>query len=114
MKLVNIGIDNKEAVALTMEQFPSLQENGPTQPHNDIDHASALKEFTQYIMAITNNTERSTRIPEPPAIRENDMKHVTDYPQQWTPFHTQRKYTFYFSCKHTHTLPVYAYRLGIS
>ena len=50
MKLINIGIDNKEAVSLTMEQFPSLKEHGPTQPHHDnIDHASALKEFTQFI-----------------------------------------------------------------
>ena len=57
MKLFNIGIDNKEAVSLTMEQFPSLKEDGPTQPHHDIDHASALKEFTQYI---TYSTHRST------------------------------------------------------
>ena len=57
MKLINIGIDGKEAVSLTMEQFPSLKEDGPTQPHHDIDHASALKEFTQYI---TNSTQSST------------------------------------------------------
>ena len=49
MKLVNIEIGEKEAVYLTMEQFPSLKEDGPTQPHHDIDHASALKEFTQFI-----------------------------------------------------------------
>ena len=29
MKLKNNGIDDKEAVFLTMEQFPSLQEDGP-------------------------------------------------------------------------------------
>ena len=57
MKLKNIGFDHKEAVSLTMEQFPSLKEDGPTQPHHDIDHASALKEFTQYI---TNSTQRTT------------------------------------------------------
>ena len=45
MKLINIGINHKEAVSLTMEQFPSLKEDGPTQPHHDIDHASALKEY---------------------------------------------------------------------
>ena len=49
MKLVNYGIDDVKAVTLTMEQFPSLKEDGPTQPHHDVDHASALKEFTQYI-----------------------------------------------------------------
>ena len=54
MKLVNIGIDEEEAVSLTMEQFPSLKDNRPTQPHHNIDHASALKEFTQFI------TQRST------------------------------------------------------
>ena len=56
MKLINIGIGEKEAVSLTMEQFPSLKEDGPTQPHN-IDRASALKEFTQFI---TCSTQRST------------------------------------------------------
>ena len=49
MKLVNIGIDEEEAVSLTIEQFPSLQEDGPTRSHHDIDHDSALKEFAQYI-----------------------------------------------------------------
>ena len=57
MKLMNIGIGKREAVSLTMEQFPSLKNDGPTQPHHDIDHASALKEFTQYII---NSTQRST------------------------------------------------------
>ena len=45
MNFINIGIGYEEAVSLTMEQFPSLKD-GPTQPHHDIDHASALKEFT--------------------------------------------------------------------
>ena len=57
MELINIGNDGEEAVSLTMEQFPSLKEDGPTRPHHDIDHGSALKEFTQYI---TNSTQRST------------------------------------------------------
>ena len=57
MKLINIGTDEKEAVSLTMEQFPLLKEDDPTQPHHDIDHDSALKEFTQYI---TYSTQRST------------------------------------------------------
>ena len=48
MRLINIGID-EEAVSLTVEQFPSLKEDGPTQPHDDIDHASILKEFAQFI-----------------------------------------------------------------
>jgi len=38
---------NQNKVSLkAMEQFPSLKEDGPTQPHHDIDHASASKEFT--------------------------------------------------------------------
>ena len=41
MKLINIGINHQEGVPLTMEQFPSLKEDGPTQPH-DIDHASVI------------------------------------------------------------------------
>ena len=57
MKLINSGIGDREAVSLTMEQFPSLNEDGPTQHHHDIDHASALKEFSQFI------TKRSTDEP---------------------------------------------------
>ena len=49
MNLVNLGIDDIEAVSRTMEQFPSLKEDGLIQRHHNIDHASALKEFTQYI-----------------------------------------------------------------
>ena len=49
MKLINIGVDDEEAVYLTMKLFPSLKEDGPTQLYHNIDHASALKEFTQFI-----------------------------------------------------------------
>ena len=80
MKLINIGIDDKEAVSLTMEQFPSLKEDGSTQPHHDIDHASALKEFTQLI---TNSTQRSTdgsRERPPPEVQEGHVKISADYP----------------------------------
>ena len=80
---MNIGIDTKEAVSLTMEQFPSLKEDGPTQPHHDIDHASALKEFTQYI---TNSTQRSTDdsrkqpLSEQSEVQGEQAKISTDYP----------------------------------
>ena len=57
MKLINIGNNHKKAVSLTIRRFSSLKEDGPTQLHHDIDHASALKEFTQYI---TYSTQRST------------------------------------------------------
>ena len=83
MKLFNIGIDAKEAVSLTMEQFPSLKEDGPTQPHHDIDHASALKEFTQFI---TYSTQRSTddSRKQPPyeqsELQGEQAKISTDYP----------------------------------
>ena len=83
MKLINIGIDEKEAVSLTMEQFPSLKEDGPTQPHRDIDHASALKEFTQYI---TYSTQRSTNdskkqtLSEQSEVQGDKAKISTDYP----------------------------------
>ena len=80
MKLVNLGIDHKEAVSLTMEQFPSLQEDDPTQPHHDIDHASALKEFTQFI---TNSTQRSSddsREQPPSEEQEGHVKISAEYP----------------------------------
>ena len=80
MKLFSLGIDEVEAVSLTMEQFPSLQEDGPTQPHHDIDHASALKEFTQFI---TNSTQRSSddsREQPPSEVQEGHVKISADYP----------------------------------
>ena len=74
MRLVNLGYDEEEAVSLTLEQFPSLRD-GIAQPN--IDHASALKEFTQFI---TNNKRLmdSTRKQVPFEVQ----KTVTDY-QPW-------------------------------
>ena len=58
MKLTNRGTDEETAVSLTMKQFPMLQEDGPTQTYHDIDHISALKEFTQYITKRTADDPR--------------------------------------------------------
>ena len=83
MKLINIEIDDDEAVNLTMEQFPSLKEDGPTQPHHDIDHASALKEFSQFI---THSTQRSTddsKKQTPSEVQEGHSKISTGHP--WKP-----------------------------
>ena len=80
MKHINIETDTEEAVSLTMEQFPSLKEDGSTPPHHDIDHASALKEFTQYI---TCSTQRSTddSMKQPPSeVQREHAKMSTDYP----------------------------------
>ena len=46
---LNSGTETEEAITLIMQQFPSLTEHGPTQPHHDIDHTSFTKELTQYI-----------------------------------------------------------------
>jgi len=48
-KLLNLGIDVKEVVTLTMEEFPSLKEDGQTQPQHNIDHTAIIQELTQYI-----------------------------------------------------------------
>ena len=82
MKLINIGIGEKEAVSLTMEQFPSLKEDGPTQPHHDIDHASALKEFTQFITCRTHRSTDGSRKQPPHEWSEvqEQAKISTDYP----------------------------------
>ena len=79
MKLINIGID-EEAVSLTMEQFPSLKEDGPTQPHHDIDHASALKEFTQFITGSTQRSTDDSRERPPFEVQEGHVKMSADYP----------------------------------
>ena len=80
MKLINIGIDDEEAVSLTMEQFPSLKEDGPTQPHHDIDHASALKEFTQYITYSTQRSTDDSKKQPPSEVQGGHTKMSTDYP----------------------------------
>ena len=80
MKLVNLGIDKKEAVYLTMKQFPSLQEDGPTQPHHDIDHASALKEFTQFITYSTQRSSDDSREQPSSEVQEGHVKISADYP----------------------------------
>ena len=79
MKLANLGIDEEEAVSLTMEQFPSLQD-GPTQPHHDIDHASALKEFTQFITRSTQRSSDDSREQPPSEVEEGHVKISADYP----------------------------------
>ena len=80
MKLMNLGIDDEEAVSLTMEQFPSLKEDGPTQPHHDIDHASALKEFTQFITGSTQRSADDSRERPPSEVQEGHVKISADYP----------------------------------
>ena len=80
MKLVNLGIDKKEAVYLTMKQFPSLQEDGPTQPHHDIDHASALKDFTQFITYSTQRSSDDSRKQPTSEVQEGRVKISADYP----------------------------------
>ena len=80
MKLINIGIYEKEAVSLTMEQFPSLKEDGPTQSHHDIDHASALKEFTQYITGSTQRSTAESKKQTPSEVQEGHSKISTDHP----------------------------------
>ena len=80
MKLINLKIDEREAVSLTMEQFPSLKEDGPTQPHHDIDHASALKEFTQFITCSTQRSSDDSREQPPSEVQEGHVKISADYP----------------------------------
>ena len=83
IKLVNIGIDDKEAVSLTREQFPSLKDNGPTQTHRDIDHIEALKEFTQYITDSTQKSTGDSREQPPskqPEVQGEQAKVSTEYP----------------------------------
>jgi len=62
-----------------MEQFPSLKEDGPTQPYHDIDHASALKEFTHLITDTKRSTDEHRKRPSSEVQRE-DIKRNTDYP----------------------------------
>ena len=80
MKLFNIGIDIEDAVSLTMEQFPSLKEDGPSQSHHDIDHASALKEFTQYFTGSTQRSTDESKKQTPSEVQEGHSKISTDRP----------------------------------
>ena len=47
---LNSGTETEEAITLTMQQFPSLTEDGSTQPHYDVDHTSFTKELTRYVI----------------------------------------------------------------
>ena len=51
VKLRNSGVKFLKAVTLTMEQFPLLTEDGPTQPHHmhDVDPTSFRREMDQYV-----------------------------------------------------------------
>ena len=83
MKLRIIGIDDEEAISLIMEQFPSLKEDIFTQPHHDIDHASALKEFTQFITYSTQRSADDSRKQpqsEQSKVQGEQGKISTDYP----------------------------------
>jgi len=57
ISLRNKGINYIKAATLTMEQFPSLTEDGPTEPHHDIDQTSFTKELTQYITKSSSISE---------------------------------------------------------
>ena len=80
MKLRNLGIDDEKAVPLTMEQFPSLKEDGPIQHQDDIDHTSALKEFTQFITGSTQRSTDDSRKQPPSKIQDSHVKISADYP----------------------------------
>ena len=75
MKLINLGYDEEVAVSLTMERFPSLRD-GITQPN--IDYASALKEFTQFITSTKRSMDNNTSKQIPSGVQ----KTVGDH-QQW-------------------------------
>ena len=92
MKLRNLGNDNKEAVSLTIEQFPSLREDGPTQPHHDIDHASGLKEFTQFIIHTKRSTDDPNNKQPPSEEQRSHIKELTGYPWRRPLSQTQRRY----------------------
>ena len=87
MKLVNIGINKKEAVSLTVEQFPSLKEDEFTQCDHDIDHASSLKEFAQFI---THSTQEFTKVSKNQRSTEKShFKTSRDYP--WEQQQSEKK-----------------------
>jgi len=95
MKLVNLGCDEKEAVSLTMEQFPSLKQDGPTQPHLDIDHVSALKEFTHYITVTEKSRDEQRKQPSSEVQRE-DIKRIADYPWRRALSLVQREHIMFY------------------
>ena len=73
-----------------MEQFPSLKEDGPTQPHHDIDHTSALKEFTHYITDIKKSGDQQRKQSSLSEVQREDIKRMADYP--WRRAISQREH----------------------
>ena len=70
IRLCNSGTETEEAVTLTMQQFPSLTEDGPTKPHHDVDHTSFTKEFTQYV------TKRSSTDQPWGSLKSDQARHL--------------------------------------
>ena len=79
-----------------MQQFPSLNEDIPTQLHHDIDHTSALKDFTQFI---TNSTQRSSddsrKQPQSEQSKVPGKQTLTDYPWREPLSLLQRAHNFF-------------------
>ena len=48
-KLLNLGIDIRSVVDLTMEKFPSLKDNEPTELSDDTDRTTIIREITHYV-----------------------------------------------------------------
>jgi len=68
IQICNMGTEIEEAVTLTMQQFPSLTEDRPTQPHHNVDYASFTKELTQFITK-RSSTDQPWRSMKPEQIR---------------------------------------------
>ena len=65
-KLLNLGIDIRNVVDLTMEKFPSLKDNEPTELCDDTDQATIIREITQYITKKPMSLQMSSSLKQKP------------------------------------------------
>ena len=60
LKMVNSGVEDEEAVARTMEKFPTLKEEGSTKVYYDVDRASVLSEVSKYISQKPTHSDQTS------------------------------------------------------
>ena len=72
-QLLNLGIDIQRVVDVTMEKFPSLRDNQPTQFSSDSDQNTIVREITQYITKKSIGAESW----QAPQSLEQRLRHIS-------------------------------------
>ena len=72
-QLLNLGIDIQKVVDVTMEKFPSLSDNQPTQLYSNSEQTTIVREITQYVTKKSMRTESW----QAPQSLEQKLRHIS-------------------------------------